>query len=180
VHDDHFERISKAATISRYDRAFAIDEELIQRKSRDAQTNERQREIHILHRGDSDALQRMVNALQPSSYIRPHRHVRPPKSETIVLLRGSLGFMTFHDDGTPDERDFIHLHPAKAVGVDCREGIWHTFFALEPDTVVFEVKAGPHDAATDKEFAVWAPDETSPDAQRYLARLKEIFRQGLT
>lgn len=172
---NEFERISGAATISRYDRVFAIDAALIKRKGEDAELNPRKREIHVLHRGDSDALQRMVNALQPASYIRPHRHLRPPKAETTILLAGSLGFMTFRDDGTPNDADFIHLHPTKALAVDCREGVWHTFFALEPNTVVFEVKAGPHDPAADKEFAPWAPDETSPDAERYLAQLKKLF-----
>jgi hypothetical protein len=61
--------------------------------------------------------------------------------------------------------------------VDCREGVWHTFFALEPDTVVFEVKAGPHDAATDKEAAPWAPDENSPDAAAYLQHLRKLFSE---
>jgi cupin fold WbuC family metalloprotein len=116
----------------------------------------------------------MLNALQPSTYIRPHRHAAPPKSETLVLLSGSLGFIPFFDDGTPDEQSFIHLHRGKAVMLDCREAVWHTFFALEP-SVVFEAKAGPHVAATDKEFAPWAPDETAAEAQTYLAHLKRLF-----
>jgi cupin fold WbuC family metalloprotein len=170
------ERISQAATISRYDRVFAVDPLLIQTKSEDSRTNPRKREMHILHGSDSDAIQRMLNALQPESYIRPHRHFDPPKAETVVLLRGSLGFVTFRDDGSQTQADFVHLHPGKALVVDCREGIWHTFFALEPDTVVFECKAGPHDPARDKEFAPWAPAEGSADAGAYLAGLQKMFR----
>jgi cupin fold WbuC family metalloprotein len=173
------ERISKSATISRYQRAFAVDPLLIQRKTEDARSNARKREMHLLHGSDSDAVQRMLNALQPDSYIRPHRHIDPPKAETVFLLRGSLGFVTFGDDGTQGPGDFIHLYPGKALVVDCREGVWHTFFALEPDTVVFECKAGPHDAARDKEFAPWAPEEGSPDAGAYLARLQEALRKAL-
>lgn len=181
MHDEKIERLSNAATISRFERAIAISTALIKRKSEDAEANPRKRETHLLHRGNSDPLQRMLNALQPSSYIRPHRHVQPGKSETVILLSGSLAFLTFRDDGTPDEKDFIHLHPDKALVVDCREGVWHTFFALERGTVIFEVKAGPHDAATDKEFAPWAPDEASPDAPLYLEHLRELFhcRGGL-
>ena len=173
------ERVSGAATISRHERLLAIEPALIDSKAEDAQANPRQREIHVLNRGDSDTLQRMLNALQPSSYIRPHRHVQPPKAETFVLLRGSVGFMTFLDDGTPDESGFVHLHPTKALALDCREGVWHTFFALEPNTVVFEVKAGPFDAATDKEFAPWAPAEGTLEAEEYLSRLKETFRMKI-
>jgi hypothetical protein len=41
--------------------------------------------------------------------------------------------------------------------------------ALKPDTVIFEVKAGPYDAATDKAFAPWAPAEGTQEAQSFLA-----------
>jgi cupin fold WbuC family metalloprotein len=167
------ERISGAATVSAHQRVLAVDPFLIRLKSADASANPRQREIHVLHRGSWEPVQRMINAVQPTSYARPHRHTQPGKSETIMLLSGSLGFVTFSDDGTP--LDLIHLHPTKSLAVDCREGVWHTFVALEPDTVVLEVKAGPHEAATDKEFASWAPEEGSDDAQAYLARLKEAL-----
>jgi cupin fold WbuC family metalloprotein len=114
----------------------------------------------------------MLNAVEPSSYLRPHRHADPPKSESLILLSGSLGFVTFLDDGTPDH--FIHLHPDKTLALDCREGVWHTVVAFEP-SVVFEVKSGPHMAATDKEFASWAPEEGSAAADAYLSRLKNLI-----
>jgi hypothetical protein len=69
------------------------------------------------------------------------------------------------------------MHPTKgALALDCRGGVWHTFFALEPGTVIFEVKPGPYEMATDKEFALWAPAENAADAPSYLAKLEEIFR----
>jgi cupin fold WbuC family metalloprotein len=179
VHIERLERVSAAATISRHQPVLAIDAALIKRKSEDAEANPRKRDIHILHRGNPDLLQRMLNALQPSTYIRPHRHEGSGKAELVVLLSGSLGFITFFEDGTPDERHFIHLHPTKVLAVDCRENVWHTFFALEPDTVVLEAKAGPYGGADDKEFAPWAPDETSSDVQEYLTHLKESFRRKL-
>ena len=46
-----------------------------------------------------------------------------------------------------------------------------------PDTVIFEVKPGPYDAATDKEFAPWAPPEGDPRAHAYLIQLEDQFRQ---
>jgi cupin fold WbuC family metalloprotein len=177
VQNIELERVSGAATISHYERVLGVDAALIKRKSQDATANPRKREIHMLHSGNSDAVQRMLNALQPASYIRPHRHAQPPKSETVILLTGSVGFVTFLDDGTP--RELVHLHPTQALAVDCREKVWHTFFALEPNTVVFEVKSGPHDAATDKEFAAWAPEDNSPDVERYFTHLKELFVQKL-
>jgi hypothetical protein len=62
------------------------------------------------------------------------------------------------------------------LAVDVRENLWHTFFALERGTAVFEVKAGPFEARRDKQAAPWAPAENSPDAAEYLASLEEIFR----
>jgi len=171
------DRLSNLATISRHAATFAVDSEIIQAKSLEARANARKREILVLHRDDAEPLQRMLNALQPGSYIRPHRHHTPPKAEALILLRGSLGFVSFHDDGAPDTEHLILLHPTMgAAALDCRGSVWHTFFALQPDTVIFEVKAGPFDAATDKEFAAWAPPENAPEAPQYLASLEQLFR----
>jgi len=37
----------------------------------------------------------MLNSIQPGSYLRPHRHLDPPKDEAFVLLKGSAGFVIF-------------------------------------------------------------------------------------
>ena len=171
-------RISPAATRSQHTVATTIDQSLIEQKAQDAQASNRQRDIHVLHTGDEDTLQRMLNAIQPGTYITPHRHVAVPKAEAVVVLQGSLGFVRFKDDGSYSEPDFVHINPKHGVfGVDYRAGVWHTFIALEPDTVVFEVKPGPYDAATDKEFAPWAPAEGDSEASDYLRTLENRFRQ---
>jgi cupin fold WbuC family metalloprotein len=59
----------------------------------------------------------------------------------------------------------------KLRGVDLPPGIWHTILPRTPRVVCFEVKPGPWQAATDKEFAPWAPAEDDPDAFRYAASL---------
>ena len=172
-----FERLSSFATISHHDKTFAIGPDVIEAKSAEAKSNARKREILVLHRGDADPLQRMLNALQPGSYIQPHRHHTPPKAEALILLSGSIGFVPFFEDGTPDPENFVLLHKTKgALAVDYRESLWHTFFALEPNSVVFEVKPGPYNPATDKDTAPWAPAEDSSAAQSYLASLEAIFR----
>jgi len=115
----------------------------------------------------------MLNALQPGSYVRPHRHLNPPKAESTVLLRGKIGFVTFLADGSID-RHWVLAAGAACFGVDCHPGVFHTVFALEPDTVVFEVKPGPYDAASDKDFAPWAPEEGTAEAEAYLERLVRL------
>ena len=173
------ERLSAFATISRHERSIGIDRGLLRTKCREAAANARKREVLVLHRNGAEPLQRMLNALQPGSYIRPHRHGTPPKSETLVLLSGAAGFVVFEDDGAPDAASSVLLHPARgALAVDCRENVWHTFVALEPDTVLFESKAGPFDPGADREFAPWAPEEGSPEAPAYLQSLEREFRRA--
>ena len=175
-----FERLNPFATISRHDKTLGVTTQIIASKISEARSNPRQREILALHRSESEPIQRMINALEPGSYARPHRHHDPPKAECIVLLAGALGFVAFHDDGTPDAENCFLLHRTKGMlAVDVREDLWHTFFALEHGTTVFEVKAGPFDAHRDKQAAPWAPAENSPGAAMYLASLEEIFRTRL-
>jgi cupin fold WbuC family metalloprotein len=41
----------------------------------------------------------VLNALQSDSYLRPHRHLFPTKSETILALEGSIRFAIFGSGG---------------------------------------------------------------------------------
>ena len=170
-------RISCMATKSCHNKTAEIDTALINAKARDARQSARKRDIHNFHSGDQGPLQRMLNAIQLGSYITPHRHNIPPKSESILLLQGMLGYASFDDDGTPQEADFILLDTKPGVyGLDIRPGVWHTILALDLDTVVFEVKPGPYDPSIDKGFAPWAPPEGSPAATKYLMELEDRFR----
>lgn len=172
-------RISPAATLSQHKYAAVIDQALIDQKALDARNSDRKRNIHVLHTGDEDTLQRMLNAFQPGTYVAPHRHVAVPKAEAVLVIQGSLGFIRFADDGTYRAEDFVYMNPKDGVfGVDYRAGVWHTFIALEPDTVVLEMKPGPYDAATDKEFASWAPREGEEGTRGYLAKLEDEFRES--
>jgi cupin fold WbuC family metalloprotein len=171
-------RISTAATRSCHQTVALIDRDLVQQKAADAAQSARKREIHNFHEGDPDTLQRMLNAIQPGSYIRPHRHLNPPKAESIILLQGALRFVPFTDEGQLDENGLIRMDLSQCVyGCDIRPGVWHTVLALAPDTVVFEVKPGPYDPTIDKEFAPWSPPEGSPQAAVFLAELEDKFRR---
>ena len=55
-----------------------------------------------------------------------------------------------------------------ALGVDIQPGVWHTMAVLTEHVVCFEVKPGPYSAATDKDFAPWAPREGDQRATAYL------------
>jgi cupin fold WbuC family metalloprotein len=128
------------------------------------------------HKNSADRLQRMLNALQPGSYIRPHRHAKPAKAESILVLRGSICFITFTETGDLEEVFFLRAN-SPAVGVDAEPGGYHTFFALEPDTVLFEVKPGPYEPDTDKQFASWSPAEGSDEAGDFFLKLKRLAKE---
>ncbi len=172
-------RISAAATQSTHARVEPLRWELLHAKAAQAKANPRLREIHVLHTGDEDTLQRMLNALQPGTYIRPHRHATPPKAEAVVVLQGRVAFVPFTEAGEPDEANWALMDPrGDTFGVDYRAGLWHTFIALAPDSVMFEVKPGPYAATSDKDFAPWAPPEDTPEARHYLTWLEERFRSA--
>ncbi|MCG3173166.1 MAG: hypothetical protein GMKNLPBB_01344 [Myxococcota bacterium] len=134
----------------------------------------RGRIILPLHDGAGDPTHRMFNAMQPGTYVRPHKHLDPPKSEVILCVRGKTGVVFFDENGTPTEHAL--LEPGGAVfGVDIRPGVFHTFVALAPDTVIFEAKTGPYQPASDKDFAPWAPAEGSPGAAAYWKTIEALF-----
>jgi cupin fold WbuC family metalloprotein len=172
------ERISPLATRSRHEKIAVLDEALVRTKIEDARRNARLREIHCFHQDDGERLHRMLNAMEPGTYIRPHRHLDPPKAESVVVLSGALGLVLFDDDGNPLDDDFVLMSNARGViGIDLRPAVWHTLLTLETGTVMFEVKPGPYQSASDKDFAVWAPQENTPEADVYLAGLEARFRK---
>jgi cupin fold WbuC family metalloprotein len=135
----------------------------------------RRRVIQPFHRSAADPLHRMLNAVQPDSYVRPHRHLDPPKAEAWIVLRGAVAFFTFDDDGKV--RDCMRLAAGgELFGVDLVPGVYHGFIALEADTVIYEVKTGPYRESDDKAFAPWAPAEGDAGAEAYMQELLAVFR----
>ncbi|WP_244148935.1 WbuC family cupin fold metalloprotein [Desulfonatronum thioautotrophicum] len=173
-------RFSPLATISGHRRFTSCGREMLRQKAADANRNTRLREIHVLHQDDADPLHRMLNALQPGTYARPHRHLDPPKSEGFVILQGTAGIVLFEEHGEEISEEYILLDQARGELIaDVRPGVWHTLLALAPDTVLYEVKPGPYSAVTDKDFAPWTPGADSDAAGEYLGDLERRFRDAL-
>lgn len=119
-----------------------------------------------------DRAQRMLNAIEPDSYVCPHRHLDPPKDEGFLVLQGKGAAIIFEDDG--DIKEILLMDPAqKKWGVDIPAGIYHTVISLQPGTVFYEVKSGPYEALTDKGFAPWAPREGEKESKKYLQYLHQ-------
>ncbi len=145
---------------------FTLTEEMIQQGIRASRESERRRIILPIHREQDAEVQRMVNFLQPDTYIRPHKHPLQHATESLVLMKGSIHFFTYDDSGEVISKHIVESKPHPGV-LDIEPEVWHSFKVLEPDTLLFECKRGPYDAETDKIFAHWAPEEGSDEAMNW-------------
>jgi len=160
-----------------------IGDELIHRVVAQAQQSARRRKNYNFHSGNEENPQRFLNVFLHGSYVRPHRHLTPPKSESFLVLEGHMAAFVFDDRGAVlsghilGEGVFPGPAPSRitdrtvARGIELNPGLWHCVTALSPVAVCYEVKPGPWDPASDKEFAEWAPEEGSAGAALYLADL---------
>lgn len=149
---------------------FKISKDQIESGIAASRKSSRKRMILPIHRKQDAEVQRMINFLQPGTYIRPHLHPMPHASESIVLLQGSIRFFTFDESGEVHTDHILRSNLIPDV-IDIEPGTWHSFLVLEPDTIIFECKKGPYDAKTDKEFADWAPEEDDPEVLTYMKKL---------
>lgn len=150
-----------------------ITDALIAEVAREARESPRRRKNRNLHEMD-DPVHRLLNALEPGTYIRPHRHLEASKAETAVVLSGAVGVLIFDEAGAlREKRRLSAAGPDR--GVDMAAGVWHGFVALGPGTVFFETKAGPYAPPTKEESAPWAPSEGTPEAAELERKWRALF-----
>ncbi len=137
--------------------------------SSEAARSPRLRMNHNFHTGPDDNPHRFLNVLLRGTYIRPHRHLDPPKAESFLVLEGQADVIVFDDAGEIVKRYRLGADSAQGRlwGVDLAPGVWHTILPRTERAVCFEVKPGPWLPANDKEFAPWAPLENDPEAAAY-------------
>lgn len=145
---------------------FELTAELREEGLRESRLSPRLRMLLPIHRAQEDLVQRMLNFLQPGTFIRAHQHPRDRASETLLVMSGCLGFVTFDEEGR-----VLTAHRLE-VGdlVDIEARVWHSVLALAEDTIILEIKRGPFNEE-DKVFAAWSPEEFSPEAPAHLAWL---------
>ena len=143
-----------------------------------AKDSPRLRQHRNVHQSYQEASQRIFNAIEPGSYIRPHRHASDPRDELLIAVRGVMAMVTFDDQGAVTNvlRFGTERHGDQmAVGAEVSSSTWHTVIALEPGCVLLEVKAGPFDPNQPKDLAPWAPEENSAAARDYYDRMVELI-----
>src|SRR5512137_2449490 len=116
--------------------------------ARQAQSSPRRRANLNLHERLDDPIQRLAIAMEPDTYVRPHRH--PHTWELLYPLAGRFVVLHFDDAGTVTHRSVL--------GETCRvietpAGGWHAVLSLDPGAVIFEVKHGPYTPIAEADYA---------------------------
>jgi cupin fold WbuC family metalloprotein len=152
-----------------------IDTTLLDDLTAKAVASPRKRAHHNLHPVLEDPVQRLCVAIEPGTYIRPHRHADPSTWEVFLLLRGSAVLLLFEEQGRVKERIVLAARgPVHAVEIPMNA--WHSIASLETGSIFLEVKQGPYAAPKSANAASWAPAEGEPDAPRF----EEWYRTART
>jgi cupin fold WbuC family metalloprotein len=141
--------------------------------SAQAQQSPRLRKNYNFHNSDQDVCHRLLNAMEPESYIQPHRHIDINKDESLVVLRGKFGVVIFDDMGAIEGKAILDPR-GDVILTNITHGVFHTLISLEKDSVFFESKAGPFTPLSSDEKAHWAPEEGDLLSKEYLANLKKL------
>ena len=132
----------------------------------------RKRNPTPLQAGEYVGPQCLINPMQPSSYVQPHRH---QYEEIWMPIQGRFILGLFDENGNPQER--IDLSKDDVLYFKVPGTVYHSVFSLEPDSVFFNIAQGPFDPKAAKDFAQWAPRETDDPTviKDYLKNIKERF-----
>ncbi|MBV1777404.1 WbuC family cupin fold metalloprotein [Burkholderiaceae bacterium DAT-1] len=151
-----------------------LSQQMLEALTHEANAIPRLRKNLNFHESDESVCHRLLNAIEPNSYVIPHRHLEASKAETMIVVKGALGILIFDDAGTVVEQH--RLAPGGDIfGIDLPPGTWHSVVSLQVGTVFFEAKAGPYTAPTAAERASWAPMEGDEAADAYLKWMRAHF-----
>ena len=73
-----------------------IDQALLDSVSSEASSSLRRRKNRNFHADDAAPAHRLLNAIEPGSYLMPHRHLDANKDETMVVVRGRMAVSYTH------------------------------------------------------------------------------------
>ena len=138
-----------------------INEQLLDETQAKALQSPRLRMNYNFHEKLDDPINRLLNAMEPGTYLRPHRHLNPAKDEIFLLLRGNITEKTI-------------LNPKEgAYGAEIKAGTWHGLLVLESGSVIYEIKQGPFAPLAPENLAPWSPEaEDTKGVKKYLEWLE--------
>jgi cupin fold WbuC family metalloprotein len=149
-----------------------IDKKLLDETMEKAMKSPRLRMNYNFHDTLDDPINRLINAMEPETYLRPHRHKNPDKTEIFLILRGKVALFLFDDQGTIT--DYHLLDPKDGMyGGEIAADVWHTLLVLESGSVVYEVKQGPFAPLSPDNMAPWSPTpEDTQSVKQFMDTLK--------
>ena len=136
-----------------------INEALLNETTGRAKQSPRLRMNYNFHEHLDDPVNRLLNALEPGTYLRPHRHLNPKKDEIFLLLRGRIAVFLFDNKGEITQTQI--LDPKEGVyGAEIKAGTWHGLLApLAPEN-----------------FAPWSP---APEDTKGVAKYMELLGKAI-
>ena len=132
----------------------------------------RKRATLTLYRTQGEKTHTEINAILPETYIRPHKHINSPQTETFVPLRGMAELVTFSEEGEILQKVLVGRGAVAVAEVETNT--WYTLVALSPFASL-EVKVHPagYNKEKDEVFAPWAPEEGMKEADIYFENLRQ-------
>lgn len=158
-----------------------LTRDMVDTVAQQARNSDRLRKNYNFH-ALPDRVQRFINVLQPGTYVRPHRHCRPPDSdgfEFFLVLQGNIGLLLFDETGQVIRTEQISAD-GPVYGIEVAQGSFHTLVALAPDSVMFELKEGPYIPLSDKDFLPNFPLGGTPQSHQLVAAWQDLFGSATT
>ena len=125
------------------------------------------------HPDGEDTLHEMIIAIEPGSYIRPHKH--PGKSEAFHIVEGEVDIVVFKDDGEIDQ--LVRLGApgsGRSFYYRMSQPFFHTLIVRSDVLIVHEITNGPF-RPEETIFADFAPDDSEP--RNFEAYQAELIRR---
>ena len=118
-----------------------IDKQILDELSAQAKINPRLRQAMDLRNSPDDQSQRMLNALEPGTVMPIHRH--HASSETVVVLRGKIEWISYDNEGNETERVVLDANGEPRI-LNVERDRWHSLVCLEEGSVLYESKNGAY------------------------------------
>jgi len=129
---------------------MVINQSLLNQLTEQAKASPRLRMNYDLRNSEDDGSQRMLNAIEPGSPERIHRHQHT--SETVVCIRGRV-VEEFYDELERICTDSIVLTPnGPNVAINIPAGQWHSIRAVESGSVVLSCKDGKYEPMSEADI----------------------------
>lgn len=153
-----------------------VSAERLEALTDEARKVERKRAHLNTHSTLDAAVQRLFIALEPDTYIRPHRHPQANKWEFLVLIEGELDVLVFNDQGGIIDR--VELSRTATRSVELPPNTWHSYVCKIGDSIALEIKEAAYVPTAAGDFAPWAPAEGSLEAEEYLVWMASAKKGG--